>query len=290
MEPSTGNKIGNWKILLAVVLFFFAGLVWSEIIFNPPAGNPEIYFLDVGQGDSELVVLPGNVKVLIDGGPNGKTLDNLSAVLPKFDRHIDLVVMTHPDADHFAGLIDVVRRYDIGTFISSGEAKDTATFREFDKALGENKIPRIVLAEGDAIKYGGDEFKILSPARNFEITKNSNGDALVIKYISANGEKALFTADIDFAAENALMKKYDLKSDILKIAHHGSKYSSGGNFLEKVDPAISVVEVGKNSYGHPNIGVLDRLAALNSKIFRTDKNGIVKLTLGVSLIDIFTQK
>lgn len=167
LEVVKFKEIKNWVILLAIFLIVFDGLVWHEIVFNAPNNNSEIYFLNVGQGDSEMIVLPNNVKVLIDGGPaNNKILENISDVLSHFDRHIDLIVMSHPQLDHFGGLIDVLKRYSVGVFIWSGIENNTASFAELEKTIKENKISQIVLREGDKIKYQGDYLEIIYPPKN----------------------------------------------------------------------------------------------------------------------------
>lgn len=282
-------KIKNWVIIIFIFFIFLDVLVWREILFNSPDGKPGIYFLDVGQGDSELIELPGNVKFLIDGGPDGKVIGNLEDIFSYFDRRIDLVVMSHAQLDHFGGLLEVLKRYQVGAFVWSGIKNDTASFSELEKVLGENKIPQIVLAEGDRIRYQENNLEIIYPPGDLSAVKNINDAALVLKFSSDNG-KALFTADIGDKIEKYLSQKYDLQADILKVAHHGSKYSSMESFLKEIQPKISVIEVGKNSYGHPTSDVLARLSDVGSKIFRTDKNGIIKLILNDGQIDILAQK
>lgn len=283
------KEIKNWVVLLVAVLVIFDGLVWHEIIFNRQNQTPEIYFLDVGQGDSELVVLSGNIKVLIDGGPDKKILENLPAVLSYFDRRIDLVVMSHAQLDHFGGLIEVLKRYQVGAFIWNGIKNDTESFKELQKVIEENKISQIILAENDKIKYKDEIIKIIYPSGDMDPVKSANDAALVLKFESKNGS-ALFTADIGKKVEQELAAKYDLTSDVLKVGHHGSKSSSFAGFLGEVNPKISVIEVGKNSYGHPTKEALDRLSDIGSKIFRTDKNGIIKLVLGNNKINVFAEK
>ncbi len=282
-------KLSNRIILLLIFLIIFDGVVWAEIIFNKPNKNPELYFLNVGQGDSELVVLPGNIKVLIDGGPDNKVLGELSSIFPPFDRYVDLIILSHPQLDHFGGLIEILKRYGVGALIWSGIENNTASFKEFKKTVENNNVPEIILAENDRIKYQGNDFEILFPPKNLPPTKKLNDVALVIKFTSEN-KSALFAADIGKNIEKALIKKYDLKSDILKISHHGSKNSSAEEFLRNVSPKISVIEVGKNSYGHPTKEVLAKLSDIGSKIFRTDRNGTIKLTFNDNEINIFSRK
>jgi len=279
-------------ILLLVFLAIFDFFVWSEIVFGRERTtnkNSEVYFLDIGQGDSELINLAGGVQILIDGGPNKKILDELASILPVTDRYIDLVILSHPQYDHFAGLIDVLKRYQIGAFIYNGRKGEIKAFEDLEKVLKENKIKTIVLVQGDKIKYRNNQLDIISPASDFLKSKELNDTSLVISLQSA-GAKFLFTGDIGFAVENYLAKNFDLKSDVLKVAHHGSRYSSGEEFLKKVNPKISVIEVGKNSYGHPTSQALNGLASVGSRVFRTDYDGTIKLIINGNKIDILKRK
>jgi len=272
-------------ILLFLIVFDF--FIWAEIIFGGPNKNTELYFLNVGQGDGELVVWPNNVKTLIDAGPTNKAAAEFSYLFSPFNRYIDLVILTHPELDHFGGLIDIMKRYQIGAFIFNGETKDSNGFNDLEKIIQENKIKTIILFEGDKIKYLENYFDVLSPSKNLS-SGDTNENGLVLKLTSQN-LKALFTADIGEKTEKDLIRKYGnyLKADILKVAHHGSKFSSSENFLAMVSPKISIFEVGKNSYGHPNNGVIERLKNLGSKIFRTDENGTIKISVDSGKINIY---
>lgn len=282
-------KINNQIILLVLFLVVFDVFVWGQIVFGGPNENLEVYFLDVGQGDSELIVLPGNVKILIDAGPNNKILKELSSVLKLTDRYIDLAVLSHPQLDHFGGLMDVLKRYGVGAFVFSGRRGDAPAFQDLEKIIKENKIAAIALAENDKIKYLKNRFNVLSPSENFLGSAELNDTAMVMKF--ENEEvKILFTGDIDKKIEDFLVKKYDLSVDVLKVSHHGSKFSTGENFLKKVMPKISIIEVGKNSYGHPTKETLNGLISIESQIFRTDKNGTIKLSIDNKQINILTRK
>lgn len=282
-------KINNWVILLVLFLVIFDVFVWGRIVFGGSNENLEVYFLDVGQGDSELIVLPGNVKILIDAGPNNKILKELSSVLKPTDRYIDLVILSHPQLDHFSGLMDVLKRYQIGAFIFSGRRGDAPAFQDLEKIIKENKIAAIALAENDKIKYLKNRFDVLSPSKNLLQSAELNDTTLVMKF--ENEEvKILFTGDIDKKTEEYLIKKRDLNVDVLKVSHHGSKFSTGREFLIEAAPKISIIEVGKNSYGHPTAEVLDKLASIGAQIFRTDRDGTVKLIINNRQINIFKTK
>jgi len=279
------------KVIYSIIfiLILVNSFIWWEILFFGPSQNTEIYALDVGQGDSELVVLPGSVKILIDGGPNNKILSQLNQIFRPTDRYVDLVIMSHPQTDHFIGLIDVLKRYKVGAFISSGKSGPAQSFEDLVKTINGNRIPAVVLGEGDKIKYAENRLDILSPSQALLQSAEPNDWALVMKLIS-NGAKTLFTGDIDEKIEKTLAQRYDLDVDILKVSHHGSKFSSSEDFLKTATPKIALIEVGKNSYGHPTPQVLNQLASIGSQIFRTYKDGMIKLVIGNSKIDIFTQK
>jgi len=233
--------------------------------------------LSVGQGDSSLLLLPGSgggqVKFLIDGGPiNGGLNSNLEKILG-LDKYIDLVIVTHPEIDHFGGLIEILKTYQVGAVLYNGDEKDNNNWAEFNRIISEKKIAKISLTKGDGVIYADSAAKVLNPTN---LAANTN-DAGLVLILETDGFKALFAADIGAAIERAVAQSEDIKSDILKVSHHGSKYSSDASFLKKVEPKISVVEVGKNSYGHPTKEALNRLKEVGSQIFNTYEQGIIKI-------------
>ncbi len=283
-------KTKELAIVVVIVMVLFDFFVWYEIFAHTPSANTKLYFLDVGQGDAELVVLPGNIKVLIDGGPDSKVLGELSKVLPATDRYIDLVVMSHPQTDHFTGLISVLNRYRVGALLTSGNRGPAKSYADLEKAIAKNKVPVVVLGEGDKIAHGVDTFNILSPDPYLLTGAEPNDWVLVMKLVS-NGVRALYNGDIDSHIEDTLIKKYDMALDVLKVAHHGSKFSSSEDFLRAAQPKISVIEVGaKNTYGHPTQQTLAHLVSIGSKIFRTDKDGMIKLEVKDGRIEIFKER
>jgi len=282
-------KIKNWVILLILFLFVFDGFVWSEILFHSKNKNTEIYFLDVGQGDSELVILPGGVKILIDGGPNNKILGQLSSILRPTDRYIDLMILSHAQLDHFSGLIDVLSRYRVGAFIYNGRDGTAPSWPELAKIVEQNKVPVEVLAAGDKISYLDNHFDVLMPDKNFINSADLN-ETVMVELLQSQNSKILFTGDADAKIEDYLLQRYDLNIDVLKVAHHGSKFSSGEEFLKSILPKVAIIEVGKNSYGHPTPDVLGRLASIGAQIFRTDNDGMIKLAIGDGEISIFKSR
>ncbi|MFA5386160.1 MAG: MBL fold metallo-hydrolase [Candidatus Paceibacterota bacterium] len=282
----------NSTVLLVIFLAVFDAFVWWQIIFNAPQKDKsDIYFLNVGQGDGELAVLDGNIKVLIDGGPNNSVPGELDKGLRSTDRYIDLVVLSHPQTDHFMGLVDVFKRYNVGAFIFSGRETENASFKELENIIKRRNVQVVILEEGDRIKHLQEEFVVLAPDKNSLESSNVNDTTLVLQLISQK-LKILFTGDAEGNIEKDLVAKYgnNLRSDILKVAHHGSKYSSSDDFLRIIDPKISVIEVGKNSYGHPTPETLSRLANVGSQIFTTLQNGTVRVTLKDGKVYVFVRK
>lgn len=281
------DKFDILKIIFSVLVVTDA-LIWGIILFDKGIGFQEIYFLDVGQGDSSLAILPGGANILIDGGPaNGLVQANLEKILSFSDRYIDLVIVSHPQIDHFGGLIEVAKNYKIGAVITNGEESDGAAWREFRRILDENKIPVIGLSAGDKIRYRDYLLDILWPEKIG--VGGVNGQALAM-ILSGDRIRSFFGGDLDIGTEKIISEKYNVDVDILKVSHHGSKYSSGEEFLKEASPSFSIIEVGKNSYGHPAKEALKRLGDIGSKIFRTDLSGLIKITINDGKLNIYTQK
>lgn len=280
------KKIGaNGTAVLAVGLFVFVVFSFWYIFSPPPA--LAVYFLDVGQGDSEFIILPGGVNILVDGGlPNGRALEEIGRILPFTDRYIDLVVMSHPQLDHFGGLIDVMERYEIGTFLYSGRKGEASALAELEEIINEDNIHHIVLEKGDRIRYGEYVIEILSPEK--ERSEEINDDSLVLM-LNADNSTFLFTGDIGPEVEKELIEELG-DIDVLKVAHHGSKQSSSEDFLHVARPRVSVIEVGENNYGHPDEEVIEKLENVGSRIYRTDRDGTIRILPLDGMVNISVEK
>ena len=278
------------KYLLSsfLVLLGFNIFVWSHIIFTHD-NSLNVFFMDVGQGDSELIILPGGVKVLIDGGPNKSVLFELDKVLQQMDRYIDLVVITHPQVDHFGGLYDVLERYRVGAVIATGRDGTGKAWQDFVELIKKKSIPVVIVGAKDYIRYRESSFTILSPGRELLNNKELNESSIVLG-LESEGIKIMFTGDAGFLVDNFLSDNYDINIDVLKVAHHGSKYATGQRFLRKATPLISVIEVGKNKFGHPTQKTLNRLKLIGSRIYRTDYNGTVHLKINNGIINTSSYK
>jgi competence protein ComEC len=287
VEISGGMLAPHKKTVFQLVAIIAVGLtawVWYGILGTQTIGDT-LHVLDVGQGDSQLIILASEngrstIKILIDGGKDKTVLNELDEALGKLnDKYIDIVISTHTDLDHMGGLIEVLKRYEVGMFVSNGREAKSEAYTVLKETLADRNVKTIVLLEGDVIRYGINSFTVLSPDSELVASKNVNEAGLVISL--ATGETSvLFTGDVGFSTENVLLgKKHDLKADILKVGHHGSKNSSGENFIAAVRPTVSVIGVGKNSYGHPAKQVLETLELAGSRIYRTDVNGTIIIPL-----------
>jgi competence protein ComEC len=245
----------------------------------------EVNFFDVGQGDSIFIEDPQRHQILIDGGPGSVVLEKLAKEMPFWDRTIDLVILTHPERDHISGLIEVLKRYKVENVLWAGIIRDTAEFKEWEKAIKEEKSKIKIAQSGQrviipGVVQGKLYLEVLYPLENLagEELKNSNNASIVSRLIFGD-VSFLFTGDVQKSAKKKLTEiETNLNSDVLKISHHGSKNSNSKEFIEKVSPKVAVISVGKgNSYGHPHQEVLDILEGCGIRVLRTDQDGDIKI-------------
>lgn len=255
-------------------------LVWSAVFSQATKAQDEfleVIFFDVGQGDGIFIETPGGRQILIDGGPNSTVLKKLAQEMPFYDREIDIVILTHPEADHMYGLINVLNSYSVRLVLDSGIQKDTSIYHEYKKLLEDKKIPYQIVFRGDTIKIGEDiALDILHPGDN--LYSDANNNSVVVRMIYGNNS-FLLAGDIERQVEYGLVVSNQyIASDVLKVAHHGSKTSSGELFLKSVEPEIAVISVGEdNKYGHPSPLVLENLEKYGIKVLRTDIDGDIKI-------------
>jgi competence protein ComEC len=265
----------RWVFILALLLGNF--FVWYYI-FQFYNRDLEVTFLDVGQGDAILIRAPGGRTMLIDGGPGKNILSRVAEQLPLFSREIDLLMESHPDTDHVGGLPDVLSRYSVRGIIKPCIASGNPYSQALDSLSKERGVPEICAENGQIIDLGrGVKIKILHTASGKISDTNS---ASIVAVLTYDKNKFLFTGDTTSAVEKYLTytEGGKLQSDVYKVSHHGSRLSNDEKFLKMVKPEISVVSVGKNSYGHPSIEVLDNLVSLESVVLRTDQLGTIKLS------------
>lgn len=283
----------NNLILIAFIIFFiFDIFLWLNILFFKYY-NFDFYFLDVGQGDSSLINFKNKVLILVDAGPNDKVVFSLDKIFRQKRNYIDLGIITHPQLDHFGGFFSLLDRYDFGAFIINGRVADEKTkdlYINLIKKIESKNIPIITLFAGDKILYEKNLIYVLSPDKNWIQSAELNDTALVL-YVKNNDFNTLLTSDIGFSLEKYLLNKYsNFQANILKIAHHGSKYSTDKEFLLNVHPNLALIGVGKNNFGHPSNEVLKILQNFNIPVFRTDLNGNILISFKDNNLVVKTDK
>jgi beta-lactamase superfamily II metal-dependent hydrolase len=272
------------KHYLIFILLFLSAFYFWQFIFSINARNSnlvEMNFFDIGQGDSILIEMQNSTQVLIDGGPSRDVVGKIAKEMPYFDKQIELVILTHPDRDHITGLFEVFEGFEIGKVLIPKmdiENRSSKLYKSFLNITNKEGSEVIFAKQGQKISFGEDKkLYILWPSYSGAPKMSDTNDFSIVGRFSYGDVDLLLTGDISDKIENYLLQKYNLKSEILKVAHHGSKYSTGDVFLQSVTPEVAVISVGKNSYGHPTEEVLDRLWKYDIKTLRTDKNGNIKI-------------
>lgn len=271
------RRLATRSIILLIVLvtaMLSAYGLWRE----DRRGILTVAFLNIGQGDAIYIESPAGNQVLIDGGPGKSILRELSAMMPFYDRSIDVVLATHADQDHVGGLPDVLNKYKVGLFMETGVLGPSSSYEELERLTLEKSIEKVLARRDMSLDLGGGAtLYILFPDRDMT-GSDTNSSSIVAKLVLGES-KFLLTGDSPKAIETYLLSleddhQGDLDSDVLKAGHHGSKTSTGEEFVEAVSPEYTVISAGKkNRYGHPHQEVLDILNKYKVKILRTDQAG-----------------
>lgn len=267
---------------VALALLAPALLVWIAY-FTLPDSRLRVSFLDVGQGDA-ILIQQGSRQILVDGGPDPQRLVlALDRRLPFWDRSLDGVVLTQPQADHMAGLIDVLRRYKVGWVMESGVPSTTEGYKEWRRLVAEKHIPPFEARAGQKIPLGSlASIEVLHPQQDFlkDTGEDVNNNSIVLR-LEAGEVSFLLTADIQLEAEQELLfSSARLRSTVLKVAHHGSVTSTSAAFLAVVQPQVTVISLAAdNSFGHPAPQVMDRLTQMlgQNRILLTSERGDIDL-------------
>jgi competence protein ComEC len=283
----------KWTKIIGIQILILA-VIWMSVFSLHQ--DLKIIACNVGQGDAILITKQSS-QILIDGGPGNKVMDCLSKYMPFWDNKIEIVILTHPQADHYSGLLEVFRDYDVDYYFAPSLASSSQNYKVLN-TLAQNKAKHIISpVEGQKIKLGLIYLDILWPSEQFiaenltplaQISDNQNQSVLgtttskldpnrfsstvLLNYQSFKG---IFTGDLDPQSENILNSNMQLPHvTLLKVPHHGSKNGLTQDFLNAISPQIALISVGKNnSYGHPNKEVIDMLSKANVKVYRTDELG-----------------
>jgi len=268
-----------WRIVFVLILISLGSFVYlykNEI----KQKSFSISFIDVGQGDSILIQALNGRQLLIDGGRDKKVLGKLKEILPLGDTSIDVVIGTHPDADHIGGLVDVLNTYKVGAILEPGVYSKSKIYASLQQLIQSKEIPHILARSGMSIVLDEENkiiFKVLFPDQ--DVSRLETNEASIVGILETPYGKVLLTGDSPVSKELYLINKdgNNLRADILKLGHHGSRTSTSMEYLQTVQPKIAIISAGlNNSYGHPHKEVTDRLNFLKIPYLETSKEGTIK--------------
>ncbi len=262
------KKIVGITVCIAVSVAIFLAV----LIVRTEASFVRVAFLDVGQGDA-ILISRGSEQVLIDTGNNSRALlSELGAFLSPWDRTIEAVLLTHPDQDHVGALPELLAKYDVRLLLSADMPETTEIGRTIRRNIEDRHIRVIHPSAGLSVAFSPEtRMETLFPDASFVPDPKNTNASSVVERLRAGTDSFLFTGDLP--KEETVLPAEDIR--VLKVAHHGSKYSTSDAFLDRMTPEEAVISVGKNSYGHPAEEVLKRLEAHGIKVFRTDTSGAI---------------
>jgi beta-lactamase superfamily II metal-dependent hydrolase len=249
---------------------------------NDVSGELQVHFIDVGQGASQLIIGSSGKTILIDAGNNNQEEEIVAYLRKNGIQKIDILVGTHPDADHIGGLDAVIDNFEIGKIYMPKVQSNTKTFEDVLVAIQRKGLKVSTAKAGVTLDWEPDaKVQMIAPVRDYE---DDNDMSAVLK-LTFGEISFLFMGDAESKSEHDMINsKADLKSDVLLIGHHGSKSSTTEAFLNAVQPSYGVIQVGENNYGHPAPEILERLNKRGVKVYRNDLHGdIVFVTDGKNI-------
>lgn len=278
------KKVFKSLLVVGATLILLGVSVFSH---QRDQGKLETVFLDVGQGDAILIKTGSGQNILIDGGPNQSVIYALGRHLAFYERTLDLVVLTHPDADHITGLIEVLKRYQVKKILLTQKETTAPEYPVWKKAVEAEGAEVILAQAGQILNFNTSTEDLIQPKITvlYPIEENSlnnlpTNDTSIILRLDHGENSWLLTGDLPSEREDELLAKEKdlLDTDILKVGHHGSKYSSSANFLQAVTPELAIIQVGVNNrFGHPTFAALERLRQAGAEIRRNDQLGDICL-------------
>lgn len=266
------------------IILFCGILLLINYAFSITPQDFKIYFVDVGQGDCCFITTKTLKNILVDtGGSNDYNVGKNVLVPYLLDRRVkklDYVFISHFDTDHSLGCAKIIENLTVSNLILNKQLEENDIYKHIVSIAKQKKVNLIYVKAGDVITLNGVKIKILHPQEKLIAENSINNNSIVFK-LEYKSFSILFTGDIENIAEEVILSKnINLKADILKVAHHGSKTSSSQRFIEAVSPKIALIGVGKNNmFGHPNREVIERLQSYGTKIYRTDECGEISITV-----------
>ncbi|PIR53306.1 hypothetical protein COU76_01920 [Candidatus Peregrinibacteria bacterium CG10_big_fil_rev_8_21_14_0_10_49_10] len=270
-------------LFLCALLTALSLLAYRELQLQPDGGL-HAYFLDIGQGDATLLVTPSGKQILVDGGPDMKTLEHLGKFMPFFDRTIELMVLTHPNVDHFQSFAEVLRRYNVERFLLAGSDYSSSAYEELLQEI-EKEGAGVILSnpEEDIVMGDGVVLDVIWPGVEDLGEPDSNDESVTVRVLYG-AHSILLPGDIEEPAETAILHSTEnLKSAVLKIPHHGSRSSSSTGFILAIQPSLGIISAGKNNnFGHPHAEIVERYEKMGIPLRSTVKEGTISLVFSIS--------
>ncbi|MEN9614230.1 MAG: hypothetical protein RLZZ347_537 [Candidatus Parcubacteria bacterium] len=271
------QKVAHIRLAILGILLVATVTLWGIVLREERGGVLTVAFLNIGQGDAIYIEAPNGRQMLVDGGPTRAVLSELSKVMPWYDRSIDVLLVTNPDKDHMAGFIDVLKSYTVDAIFESGTFPGTQVYKELEQTITDVGVKKLLAKRGMTIWFDKEtKLTILYPDR--DVSGLSSNDGSIVAKLSYGNTSVMLTGDAPSGVEKWLIQLdgKNLKSNVLKVGHHGSRTSTSPEFVGFVEPAYAVISDGvHNRYGHPHKETLDTLAKFNVPVLRTDLQGTI---------------
>jgi competence protein ComEC len=283
-------------VLLLILTLVSTGCLPTASNVPPPPGQGTltVAFLDIGQGDSILIRAPNGQTMLIDGGRSIGLADDV--IIPQLKawgaNQVDVLIPTHPDADHISGLVGVLENYPVKLAALTGQVHSTNIYERLLTDIRDQNIQALQVRTGTQIPFDPSvKLEVFGPDNSAVQSSDTNNASIVIK-LTYGQVSFLFTGDAEFPEEDEIVSHgFDVRSTVLKVGHHGSRTSTDAQWLQEVAPQLAVISVGAgNSYGHPHPEVIDALNQAGVQTLRTDEHGTVTCTTDGVSMHVTTQR
>jgi competence protein ComEC len=283
------------------LLFLIAGLILAGCnvgLVTPtvvPGQNPlKIAFLDVGQGDSILIQAPNGQTMLIDGGRSTNLANTV--IIPKLQewgaKQVDVLIPTHPDQDHVAGLVGVLENFPVKLAALTGQVHSTQIYERLLANIRDKNVEALKVRTGTVIPFDPSvKIEVLGPDDD-QVNSDDTNDASIVIRLTYGSTSFLLTGDAEMPANKAILDRgFDVRSTVLKLGHHGSRTSTNEDWLNRVQPQLGIISAGKdNSFGHPHPEVIAALEKLGIQYIRTDEHGTITVTSDGAAIHVTSEK
>ncbi|MFN2340272.1 MAG: MBL fold metallo-hydrolase, partial [Halanaerobium sp.] len=264
------KRLALFLVLISLILVF---------TLNTTAENLKIHFIDVGQGDSVLIEEAAGKNILIDGGDRA---DRIAAEIINYlkDQNVkklDYIISTHPHADHIGGLVDIINSFEVGTVLDSGKIHTSKTYENYLIKIDQENLNFETPRRGEKLQIGESTLHFLHPTEPVAAYDLNNSSLVFL--LEYGQHKFLFTGDVEKEVEADLLQENpELRVDLIKVPHHGSKTSSYSEWIKSLKPEVAVIQVGDNHYGHPALEVIELYQSQGARVYRNDLNGNIVLT------------